>query len=69
MIVRFKAITDGDDIDLRVQCTQAEWDQLIAPCVAEDLPIDGATVDTETLDTLMARPTVKGRAKHVVLLV
>jgi hypothetical protein len=70
MIVRFRAITDGDEsIDVRVMCTQLEWEALIAPAVLNKWPIDGATVDSDMLDKLMSRPPAKGRAKHVVLLV
>lgn len=69
MIIRFKAITDGDDIDFRVSCTQGEWDALTAPAVKNGWPIDGATVDTKILDELMSRPRAKGRARHTILLV
>ena len=70
MIVRLKAITDGDDsLDLRVECTQSKWEALIAPAVLENLPIDGQTVNHQILDQLYDRPPVKGRAKHTVLIV
>ena len=45
-------------MDKVVEATEQEWGQLIAPTVPRNLPIDGATVDSEMFDQLYDRPAI-----------
>lgn len=69
MIIRLKALAYEDNFDVKVECSQEEWEKLIAPTIANNWPIDGSTVESEVLDVLVDRPPVKGRAKHTIFIV
>ena len=62
----------GDKV---VECTKAEWEQLIAPAVKKKYPIDSATVDSDLFDELFRRKRVDlllskvNRIKQVIPLV
>lgn len=68
MLIRFTVLNE-EDITYCVECSEFEYTKLIAPAVKNNWPIDGATVDSDTLEELMERPKVKGRARHTIFLV
>ena len=62
----------NDGMSKVIEATKAEWDALIAPAVANNHPIDSATVDPDMFDQLYDRKHIKtdiDLIKHVVPLV
>lgn len=69
MLVRIFDLGEPEAFDKTVECSAEEWNALTAEARAGRQPIDGATVDTALLETMMERPARKGRAKHRIPLV